>query len=304
MYYLKRLLFLFPVLLVISFLTFALLRIAPGGPFDRERAPASEEIRRMQEAKYHLDKPFLVQYGIYVRDLFGGDLGPSTQYRDHSINDIVASALPVSLTLGLLAFCFAQGIGIPLGFYTAVKRGQWGDYIGSFIALLAFCIPSLVIGPLLIMIFALKLGWLPPALWETPVHVILPTIALGLYYGGRVARLLREGMTEVLKQPFIIAARAKGLSETKLLWKHALRLGILPVVSYSGPMLADVLVGSFVIESAFGLPGIGIFVVTSVQNRDYAMTMSLTLLYAVLLLVMNLLVDFLYTVLDPRVKYE
>lgn len=304
MYYFRRLLFMIPVLLVISVITFTLLRKAPGGPFDRERAPASEEIRKMQLAKYHLDEPPLAQYGYYIRDLLRGDLGPSTQYRDHSINDIVSGALPVSLTLGLLAFCFAQGIGIPLGFYTAVRRGQWGDYIGSFIAMLAFCIPSLVVGPVLIMIFALKLGWLPPALWESPLHVILPMIALGLYYGGRIARLLREGMTEVLKQPFIIAARAKGMSETKLLWKHALRLGILPVVSYSGPMLADVLTGSFVVETAFGLPGIGIFIVTSVQNRDYAMTLSLTLLYAVLLLFMNLLVDFAYTLLDPRVKYE
>ncbi len=304
MYYLKRLAFMFPVLLIISFLTFALLRIAPGGPFDKEREPASPEIKKMMRAKYHLDDPFLAQFGRYVGDLVRGDLGPSTQYRDHSVNDIVSSALPVSLSLGLLAFGFAMGVGIPLGFYTAVRRGQWGDYLGSFFALLAFCIPSLVVGPLLIMVFALKLGWLPPALWETPAHVILPMVALGLYYAGRVARLLREGMTEVLKQPFITAARAKGLSETRLLWKHAFRLGVLPVVSYSGPMLADVLTGSFVVESVFGLPGIGIFVVTSVQNRDYAMTMGLTLLYAVLLLVMNLLVDFLYTLLDPRVKYE
>jgi oligopeptide transport system permease protein len=304
MYYLKRILFIFPVLLVISFVTFALLRVAPGGPFDSARAPASEEIRKLQRAKYHLDEPFLKQYGRYAGDLARGDLGPSTQYRDHSVNDIVASALPVSLALGLLAFCFAQAVGIPLGFYTAVKRGKWGDYIGSFIALLAFCIPSLVIGPILIMIFALKLGWLPPALWQTPIHAILPMIALGLYYAGRIARLLREGMTDVLKQPFIVAARSKGMSETKLLWKHALRLGILPVISYSGPMLAEVLTGSFVVENVFGLPGIGVFVVTSVQNRDYSMTIGLTLLYAVLLLVMNLLVDFLYTVLDPRVKYE
>ena len=304
MFYLKRLLFMFPVLLVISFLSFGLLKIAPGGPFDKERRPASAEIERMQRAKYHLDEPFFQQYGRYVGDLLRGDLGPSTQYRDHSVNDIVAGALPVSLTLGLLAFCFAQGVGIPLGFYTAIRRGQWGDYIGSFFALLAFCIPSLIVGPVLIMIFALKLGWLPPALWESPAHVILPTIALGLYYAGRIARLLREGMTETLQQPFITTARAKGMSEAKLLWKHAFRLGVLPVVSYSGPMLADVLTGSFVVESAFGLPGIGIFVVTSVQNRDYAMVVGLTLLYAILLLAMNLLVDFAYTFLDPRVKYE
>ena len=304
MYYLKRLFFMVPVLLVISALTFLLLRIAPGGPFDRAREPASPEIKKMLRAKYHLDDPLYLQYGRYLRDLLRGDLGPSTQYRDHSVNDIVAGALPVSLTLGLLAFCFAQGVGIPLGFYTAVRRGQWGDHIGSFFALLAFCIPSLVVAPLLIMIFALKLGWLPPALWESPKHAILPMIALGLYYAGRISRLLREGMTEVLQQPFIMAARAKGMSETRLLWKHAFRLGVLPVVSYSGPMLADVLTGSFVVESAFGLPGMGIFVVTSVQNRDYAMTIGLTLLYAVLLLGMNLLVDFAYTLLDPRVKYE
>ena len=304
MYYLRRVLFMIPVLLVISLITFTLLRLAPGGPFDRERAPASEEIRKMQMAKYHLDEPFPVQYLRYLGDLLRGDLGPSTQYRDHSVNDVVASALPVSLTLGLLAFCFAQAIGIPLGFYTAVRRGQWGDYIGSFFALLAFCVPSLVVGPLLIMIFALKLGWLPSALWETPLHVILPMVALGLYYAGRIARLFREGMTDVLKQPFIVAARAKGMSETQLLWKHAFRLGVLPVVSYSGPMLADVLTGSFIVESVFGLPGMGLFVVNSVQNRDYAMTMGLTLLYAVLLLVTNLIVDFAYTILDPRVKYE
>ena len=304
MYYVRRLLFIVPVLFVISVLTFVLLRIAPGGPFDRAREPASPEIKKMLRAKYHLDDPWHVQYGRYVRDLLRGDLGPSTQYRDHSINDIVASALPVSLTLGLLAFCFAQGVGIPLGFYTAVRRGQWGDYIGSFIAVLSFCIPSLVVGPVLIMVFALKLGWLPPALWETPMHVILPVIALGLYYSGRVARLLREGMTDVLQQPFITAARAKGMSETRLLWKHAFRLGVLPVVSYSGPMLADVLMGSFVVESVFGLPGMGVFVVNSVLNRDYGMTIGLTLLYAVLLLGMNLIVDFAYTVLDPRVKYE
>ena len=304
MYYLRRLLFMVPVLLIITFLTFALLRIAPGGPFDKDREPASPEIKKMMRAKYHLDDPFYLQYGRYVRDLCRGDLGPSTQYRDHSVNDIVAGALPVSLTLGLIAFLFAQGVGIPLGFYTAVRRGQWGDYIGSFIALLTFCIPSLIIGPVLIMIFALKLGWLPPGLWGDVSHAILPMIALGLYYSGRIARLFREGMTEVLQQPFITAARAKGMSEAQLLWKHAFRLGVLPVLSYSGPMLADVLTGSFVVESVFGLPGIGIFVVTSVENRDYSMTMGLTLLYAVLLLVMNLLVDFAYTLLDPRVKYE
>src|SRR3954447_2350509 len=205
MYYLRRILFFLPLLVVISFLSFLLARMMPGSPFDKERKPASPEIERALKAKYHMDEPLLKQYARYLglgweRDAEGhihafkgglvrGDFGLSTKYRNHTVNDIIRQALPVSLTLGLLAFLFAEGVGIPLGFYTAVRRGQWGDYIGSFFALLALCIPSLVVGPVLIMIFALKLGWLPSALWETPLHAILPMIALGLYYAGRIARL-------------------------------------------------------------------------------------------------------------------
>jgi oligopeptide transport system permease protein len=256
------------------------------------------------EDKYHLNDPLPKQYARYVADLARGDLGPSYQYRDHTVNDIVADALPVSMTLGLLAFCFAQGVGIPLGFYTAVRRGRWEDHAGTFFAVLAFCVPSLIVGPVLVMLFAMKLGWLPPSLWESAAHAILPMVALGLYYAGRIARLLREGMTEALQSPHVVTARAKGLSEFAVLRRHALRLALLPVLSYSGPMLADVLTGSFVVESLFGLPGIGNFVVNGVQNRDYLMVVGLTMLYATLLLLMNLAVDLLYTVLDPRVRHE
>ncbi len=302
MYYLKRIAFLIPLLLIISFLAFMLVRIAPGGPFDKERAPASPEIERNLKAKYNLDKPLLEQYWIYLKNLMKGDFGPSLKYRNHSVNDIIAQGLPVSLTLGIMAFLLAQGFGIPLGFITAVKKGGVLDYGGSFIALLAICIPGFVVGPLLVLIFAIHFGMFPVGMWETPLHAVLPTLALGLYFGGKVARLMREGMLGTLNSEFITTARAKGLSETQVLVKHAFRIAVLPVVSYSGPLLADLLVGSFVVENIFRVPGIGVFLVNSSLNRDYTMVVGLVLLYAVMLLVLNLVVDFAYSVLDRRVK--
>jgi oligopeptide transport system permease protein len=304
MYFARRILGMIPLLLLISFLAFSLIRLAPGGPFDKDRKPASPEIERNLAAKYHLDEPRWKQYARYLGGILQGDLGPSLKYRNHTVNDIVLQGLPVSLTLGGLAFAFAIAVGIPLGFYTAVERGKWGDYIGSFFALLAFCIPAFVIGPILVMVFAVKLKWLPVALWESPLHFILPTVALGLYFSGRIARLMREGMSETLHAGFITTARAKGTSEFVVLWKHAFRLAVLPVVSYSGPLLADLLTGSFVVENIFQIPGIGVFMVNSTLNRDYTMVVGLVLLYAVLLLALNLLVDFSYSWLDRRVKYE
>ena len=293
-----------PLMIVISFLAFMLVRIAPGGPFDKERTPASPEIERALKAKYHLDQPVWKQFLIYLGDLSHGDFGPSLKYRNHTVNDIIAQGLPVSLTLGLLAFLFAQGVGIPIGFLTAVHRGKWQDYAGSFLALLAVCIPGFVIGPLLIMFFALHWQILPGALWQSPWHAILPTIALGLYFAGRIARLMREGMSQILQEQYITTARAKGLSETQVLLRHAFRLAVLPVVSYSGPLLADLLTGSFVVENIFRIPGIGVFLVNSSQNRDYPMVVGLVVLYAFMLVLLNLAVDFSYSLLDRRVKYE
>lgn len=320
MYFLKRILSFIPLLVVITFLAFVLARSMPGSPFDKERAPASPEIERALRAKYHLDEPLLKQYLRYVglgweRDengerqwfqggLLRGDFGLSTKYRNHTVNDIIKQALPVSLTLGVLAFLFAQGVGLPLGFYTAVKRGQWGDYIGSFFALLAFCIPALVVAPMLIVAFAIKWQLFPAGMWETPLHAVLPAIALGLYFSGRISRLMREGMTTVLHENFIVTARAKGLSEQQVLLKHAFRLAVLPVMSFSGPLAADLLTGSFIVESVFRIPGIGPFLVNSLQNRDALMVVGLVLLYAILLLLLNLIVDLSYSWLDKRVKYE
>jgi oligopeptide transport system permease protein len=304
MYFLKRTLFLIPLLLVISFLAFALVRAVPGGPFDRERKPASPEIERNLRAQYHLDEPLWQQYLRYLGGLLHGDFGPSLKYRNHSVSDIIGQGLPVSLTLGTAAFCLALGAGIPLGFFTAARRGRWPDYAGSLAALLVICVPGLVIGPLLIMFFAIKLRWFPVALWGTPWHAILPTLTLGLYFSGRIARLMREGMLAALQAEFITTARAKGLGEIAVLLKHAFPIAVLPVLSYSGPMLADLLTGSFIVENLFQIPGLGVFMVNSSLDRDYTMVVGLVLLYAVLLLALNLAVDFAYSALDPRVRYE
>jgi oligopeptide transport system permease protein len=304
MYFLKRLIFAVPLLLVISALAFFLVHLAPGGPFDRERAPASPEIERNLKAEYHLDEPVWKQYLRYVNGLSHGDFGVSLKYRNQTVNDIIAQGLPVSVTLGGLAFCFAMIVGLPAGFFSAARRGRWPDYIGSFLAVLAVCVPGFVLAPFLILIFSIKLKLLPVGLWETPWHMILPPIALGLFFAGKIARLFREGMLTAMQSEFITAARAKGLAENLLLLKHACRIAVLPVVSYSGPMLADLLTGSFIIESIFQIPGIGVFLVNSSLNRDYTVVVGLSLLYAFLLIALNLIVDVAYTLLDPRVKYE
>lgn len=304
MYFLRRIAYAVPLLVLISALAFALVHLAPGGPFDSERKPASPEVERNIKAKYHLDEPLWQQYARWLGDLVQGDFGVSLKYRNHTVNDIIAQGLPVSMALGGLAFCFALAVGLPAGFLTAAWRGRWPDYLGSFFCVLAVCIPGFVVAPLLILIFAMHLKWLPVALWETPWHMILPASALGLFFAGKVARIFREAMLSAAQSEFVTAARAKGLGETALLFKHASRIALLPVVSYSGPMLADLLTGSFVIENIFQIPGIGVFLVNSSLNRDYTVVVSLSLLYAVLLVGLNLLVDFAYTRLDPRVKYE
>jgi oligopeptide transport system permease protein len=314
MYFLKRLLMTPPLLLLISFLAFGLVRLAPGGPFDRERKPASPEIEHALQAKYHLDEPFLVQYCRYLglwweKDAAGhwhhapAGFDISLRYRNHSVLDIVAAGLPVSMSLGLLAFCFALGIGLPLGYLGAVRRRYLIGYGSSLAALLAVCVPGLVIAPALIMLFAIKWRWFPVGLWASPAHAILPMAALGIYFAGRVARLMREGMLTVMHSEFITAARAKGLGEHAVLLRHAFPLAALPVLSYSGPMLADLLTGSFVVESIFQIPGIGLQIVNSSLNSDYPMTVGLAVLYAALLIFLNLAVDFLYAIIDPRVKY-
>jgi oligopeptide transport system permease protein len=299
----KRLLFIPVLVWIVATLAFFLLRVAPGGPFDRERAPASKEVEAALLAKYHLDEPLWRQYLRFLAGLAQGDLGPSFKYRHHSVNDILAQALPVSLTLGCLAFGTALGIGIPIGFLGAVHRGRWPDWAGSFLVLLGVCVPTFVIAPLLVLVFGLRLGWFPVALWGSPAQVVLPTFALGLYFAARISRLLREGLSETLRAPFILTARAKGLGEFQLLLRHALRPSLLPVVSFCGPMLADLMTGSFVIEKVFQIPGTGAFFINSFFSRDYPLMVGLVIVYSTLLLVLNFATDLAYRWLDPRVRH-
>jgi oligopeptide transport system permease protein len=303
-YLLRRLAFLPLLLLVISALAFALVRLAPGGPFDRERKPASPEIERALLARYHLDEPVWRQYLRFLSGLARGDFGASLKYRNHSVTEVILQGLPVSLVLGACAFTLALGIGVPAGFYGAARRGHWTDYATSLATLVAVCVPAFVIGPVLVMVLAVRWGWFPVALWGSPDHAVLPVVALGLFFAGRVARLMREGMLQTMSTEFVNAARAKGLSETRVLLRHALPLAVLPVVSYSGPMLADLLTGSFVVESLFQLPGLGMFMVNSSLSRDYPMVVGLVMFYAVLLLGLNLMVDLAYGLLDPRVRHD
>src|ERR1051326_9187834 len=319
-YALKRVGGIVPLTLFISLLAFALMHVAPGGPFDKERTPASPEIKRALEEKFHLNERLWRQYLRYLGLLWekmpdgkwrrvdggvvAGDFRPAMKDRNRAVTDIIAQGLPVSMTLGALAFCFAAGLGIPLGFFTAIRKGHWPDHAGSLLALLAICIPALVVGPILIMEFAIKWRWVPVALWGGAWHAVLPTLTLGLYFAGKISRLMREGVLTLLPAEFITAARAKGLSETAVMLKHVLPLAVLPVVSYSGPLLADLLTGSFVVENIFQIPGVGVFLVNGMLNRDYTMVVGLVVLYAVLLLALNLIVDIAYGVLDPRVRYE
>ena len=319
-YFVRRLLFMVPLVLVIVTLAFFLVRVAPGGPFDKERKPASPAVERALAEKYHLGESLFSQYARFIGlkwergpegqwhripgGLIAGDLGLSLKYRNHTVTDIIRQGLPVSLTLGFLSFGFALGFGLPIGFLTAVRRGSWQDWLGSFLALVVICVPGFVVGPLLILGLALKAGWFPVGLWGSPLRAVLPMVALGLYFGGRVARLTREGMTQALQSEYIRTARAKGLGELGVLLRHALPTAVMPVVSYSGPMLADLLTGSFVVENIFQIPGIGVFMVNSSLSRDYTMVVGLVMLYAILLLVLNLVVDVAYSLLDPRVRYE
>lgn len=294
---------LIPVLLwMVATLSFFLLRAIPGGPFDRERAPASREAEAALKARYHWDEPLWRQYERYLGNVIRGDLGPSLKYRDHSVNDLLGQTVPVSLSLGAMAFGVAIGLGIPLGALAALKRGGWADYAAAGLTLVGVCVPVFVLGPLLVLVFGLWLGWFPVALWGPWQNAVLPTLTLGLYFAARVARWMREGMLEVLRSPHVQTARAKGLSETAVILRHVVPVALVPVISYTGPMLADLLTGSFVVENVFQIPGTGAFFINSFFSRDYTMMMGMVLFYSVLLQVLNLMSDLLLRWLDPRIR--
>ena len=301
-YLVRRLVGFPPVLLVIVTASFFVMRIAPGGPFDMERAiPA--EIRANLEAKYHLDEPLLRQYVRYLGDVFRGDLGPSFRYPDRTVNELIALGFPVSMTLGACALSLALLVGGAAGVLAAIRHNRGVDYLTMSLALGGVSVPNFVLGPLLILGFAIGLGWLPVAGWGTWRHLVLPAITLAAFYTAYVARLARAGMLEVILQDFIRTARAKGVREAMVILRHALPGAVLPVVSYLGPAAAGALTGSVVVETIFGIPGVGRYFVQSALNRDYTMVLGTVVFYSSLLIVFNLVVDCLYAYLDPRVTY-
>jgi ABC-type dipeptide/oligopeptide/nickel transport system permease component len=304
-YIIRRFLWFIPVLLTVTIFTFVLVRVIPGGPFDRigDRTLPPEIVANL-EAKYHLDKPMWQQYLEYMWNLAHLDLGPSFSYRTRTVNDIISDSLPVSAQLGVMAIALGVSIGIPAGCVAALKHNTWIDHSSTFIAILGYSIPSLVMGPVLIWIFALKLGWFPVARWEGPEYWVLPVLTLGVGLSASIARLTRGSLLQVLQEDYIRTARAKGLHERVVVVGHALKNSLIPVVTILGPMFAGVVTGTFVVEQIFGIPGLGKHFVTSIGNRDYPVILGTTLLYAVLLVIANLVVDITYAWLDPRIRYD
>lgn len=298
---LRRVAALIGVLFCVVTITFFLIRISPGGPFDSERKipPA---IEKQLLAKYKLDGPLWVQYRDYLADLLRGDLRLSTKYRNRSVNEILAQTLPVTLTLGVTAFVLATVAGVVLGVTAAVHHGGWKDYSAMLAALLAVSLPAYIIGPLLILVFGLLLKWLPVGGWGHLNQVILPAFTLACPYAAYIARLMRTSMLETLNHEFVRTARAKGLPERVVIYKHALRVAILPVVSFLGPLAAHLLTGSIVVETIFHIPGSGGFFVHSILNRDGFLLGGVVIVYCTLLVLFNLLVDVAYTFLDRRIR--
>lgn len=321
-YALRRLAQLPLVLLIMVMAAFFLMHAIPGGPFSAEKA-VQPEIQRLIEAKYHLDWPVPKQFAQYLGPFnlaedghrwFGGDhsqpwgglvtgdLGVSFRYRTQTVTDIIGRAVPVSIALGSLAMAMAMSMGLPLGILAAYRRGRFADWSAMAVAMLGICIPNFVMGPLLVIPLVFQLGWLPVAGWGSPAHMVLPAVVLGLPYAAYLARLTKGSMLEALEQDYVRTARSKGLSERMVVLKHALRNAFLPILSFLGPAIAGILSGSVVVERIFNVPGIGTWFVQGALNRDYLLVIGAVLVYALMLTLLNLLVDLLYAVVDPRIK--
>jgi len=298
---LRRVLLMVPTLWAIATLAFFLVHGAPGGPFQSEReipATAKEQLKR----RYGLDQPLHVQYLRFLGNAARLDFGPSYKFPARQVREIIAEALPVSVELGGWALLLSIVVGVPIGIFAAVRQNTTADFAAMGVALAGVSIPNFVLGPVLVLGLSLSLFLLPPALWEGPQSRVLPVLTLATAYVAYIARLTRAGMLEVLHQDFIRTARAKGLSERAVVFKHALKLGILPVVSYIGPAAARIMMGSIVVESIFSVPGMGRYLVNAAFNRDYTLVLGQVLFYAAFLMVLNLIVDVAYTWLDPRVE--
>ncbi len=304
-YTLRRLLGAIPTLLVIITLAFLLLHAAPGGPFDAQKQlpPA---IKQNIERMYHLDEPLYQQYFRYLGEILQGNFGPSYQYRDTTVNEIIRQGFPIDVAIGGVALFGALLIGLPIGIIAAVRRSTFWDHSLMGLAMIGISVPVFVVAPILILVFAVSLRWLPAGEWGNgaPSHIILPAVALALPYIAYVARLMRGSTAEILNSPYILMARAKGLPERIVVLRHALKPALIPLVSFLGPAVVGLITGSIVIETIFGLPGIGRAFVDGALNRDYTLVLGVTVLYGVLIVVFNLLADLTYSILDPKVRYQ
>ncbi len=297
-----RLLKAIPVLFVIATITFFMLRLTPGGPFDREKPIKDPEIKKQLEAHYGLDKSLSSQYFDFLGKLVVGDLGPSFKHSNRQVNEVIIKAFPVSAELGLWSIMVALALGLTAGMMASVKPNSILDYTPMTLAMIGICVPTFVMGPILILIFSLKLEWFNASGWDQWSDRVLPALTLGGVYAAYVARLTRGGMLEVMSQDYIRTARAKGAGELRVLLKHALRGGLMPVVAFLGPAVAGLISGSFVVETIFQIPGLGRHFVEAAFNRDYTMVMGTVLFFATLIILLNLLVDVLQIWLNPRLR--
>lgn len=301
---LGRLLQAIPVLLIVISATFLLVHSAPGGPFSDEKAVPPEVVAAL-EAQYNLDQTLWQQYVSYLGDIFQGDFGPSFKYSGRTVNELIAAGLPITAELGLYAMLVALFIGIAAGVIAAIKPNSVQDYIPMSAAMIGICMPSFLLGPILVLVFGIQLEWLPVSGWgDIPGDKILPSITLGAGYAAYIARLSRGGMLEVLSQDYIRTARAKGLSEPLIIFKHAIRGGLIPVVAFLGPAFAGLLSGSFVVETIYQIPGLGRFYVQAAFNRDYTMILGMTIFFATLIILFNLLSDMLAIWLNPKLRQQ
>ncbi len=303
----RRLLSILPTLFIIVTLSFFLIRLAPGGPFSREKKIPQEVLQNILK-KYHMDEPLINQYFRYMGNVLRFDLGPSYRSKDHTVNELIGVAFPVSLHLGSMALGVALFLGVTVGIISALNQNKWPDYASMSVAVLGISIPLFVIGPILMLIFALKLKWLPTSGWINSragwATVVLPTITLMFPYFAYIARLSRGSIIEVVRSDYIRTARAKGLKESTVIWKHVLKGALLPVVTYLGPAFSGIVVGSVVVEQIFVVPGIGKIFVQSALNRDYTVIMGDVIVYSLILISANFIVDVLYSLLDPRISYK
>jgi oligopeptide transport system permease protein len=293
-----------PVLLIVVGLTFVLVHMAPGGPFDEERM-LPPEVQKSLEQRYHLNEPLYLQFGNYLSNFIKGDLGPSFRYPGRSVNEMIASGFPFTLELAVYALLIALCIGVITGVVAALKPNTLQDHLPMSLAMVGICLPSFLLGPLLVLIFGIWLEWLPVSGWGySPGDKLLPAITLGTTYAAFIARLTRGGMIEVLSQDYIRTARAKGVSELAVIFRHAFRAALLPVIAYLGPAIAGLISGSFVVETLFQIPGLGRFYVEAAFNRDYTMILGSTIFFALLIIFFNLLSDILSVAINPRLTLE